>query len=97
MQGKNLCGLTLEWDYKDRYVNISMAGYIAKMLKMLQHTIPAKSQYAPHKWLKPVFGEKSSMRHRWMIPNNLTEKKLSGYNLFVDLSSILPRQWIQLF
>jgi hypothetical protein len=28
--GKMYCGITLEWDYENRHVNISMPGYIKK-------------------------------------------------------------------
>ena len=58
MEGKNFCGLTLEWHYNSEYVDISMPGYVAKKLKKFNHPIPSKPQYAPHKWLKPAYGKR---------------------------------------
>ena len=58
MDGRNFCGLTLEWDYKNECVDISMPGYVATKLKKFQHPTPSKPQYAPHKWLKPAYGKK---------------------------------------
>ena len=58
MSGTNFCGLTLEWNYKHEYVDVSMPGYVAKKLKKFEHPTPAKPQYAPHKWLKPAYGKK---------------------------------------
>ena len=32
-EGKNYCGFTLEWNYKKGYVDVSMPGYLPKMLQ----------------------------------------------------------------
>ncbi len=32
------CGITLDWNYKDRYVDISMPGYTKKQLQKHEHT-----------------------------------------------------------
>ena len=34
--GSNYCGLTLEWNYDKEYVDISMSGYLEKILHRLQ-------------------------------------------------------------
>ena len=65
-QGTSFCGLTLDWNYQEGYVDVSMPGYIAKKLKKFQHPIPAKPQYAPHKWIKPAYGKSYNTRHRPM-------------------------------
>ena len=58
MTGFNYCGLTIDWDYKNKHVDISMPNYINKLLHKLQH-VPKKSpQYAPHKWTEPSYGKK---------------------------------------
>ena len=54
--GRNYCGLTLTWNYQDRHVDISMPGYIEKLLHRLKHTKPRQPVHAPHVWSKPVFG-----------------------------------------
>ena len=58
MEGKHFCGLSLEWNYDAGYVDVSMPNYVAKKLKKFQHNKPARPQYAPHKWSKPVYGRK---------------------------------------
>ena len=37
----NYCGLKLEWNYKDGYVDVSMPGYVKNALKKFQHEKPA--------------------------------------------------------
>ena len=57
MNGKNIFGLILDWNYKEEYANVSMPGYIAKKVKKYQHSLTSKPQYVPHKWLKSVYGK----------------------------------------
>ena len=59
MQGKNYCGLTLNWNYDHNYVDISMPGYVQKQLERYQHPKPATAQYAPHRWSVPSYGKTS--------------------------------------
>ena len=54
--GKSYCGLTLDWNYQQKYVDISMPGYIEKLLKKLKHPQPPRPVHAPHQWTKPVYG-----------------------------------------
>ena len=56
--GGHYCGLTLNWHYKDNYVDVLMPGFVTKSLKKFQHTAPVKPQYAPHKWNQPTYGQK---------------------------------------
>ena len=56
--GKHYCGLTLDWDYANGIVDISMPGYIAKALERLQHIAPKVPQHAPHRWTEPSYGSK---------------------------------------
>jgi len=46
--GKLYCGITLKWDYEKRHVDISMPGYISKLLSRFEHKSPAKPQHSPH-------------------------------------------------
>jgi hypothetical protein len=46
--GTAYCGLTLEWDYKNRTVDLSMSGYIKAALHKYQHPAPARPEHAPH-------------------------------------------------
>ena len=47
--GKNYCGLTLAWHYNDKYVDVSMPGYIEKLLTKVVHTRPTRPVHVPHK------------------------------------------------
>lgn len=40
--GELYCGITLKWDYSQRHVDISMLGYVTKLLARFRHTPPAK-------------------------------------------------------
>ena len=46
-EGKRYIGLTLEWDYKRRQVDLSMPTYIPRALTKYQHPPPSKPQYSP--------------------------------------------------
>ena len=48
--GNLYCRISLDWDYVNRWVNISMPGYIKKKLQEYDHTIPKRLQrclYSP--------------------------------------------------
>jgi hypothetical protein len=56
--GTSYSGLTLRWNYDEKYVDISMPHYIPAMLHRFQHATPAKHQGAPHAWTTPTYGAK---------------------------------------
>jgi hypothetical protein len=45
--GKLYCGITLDWDCKNRTVDLSMPGYIESALHKFQHKEPARLQHKP--------------------------------------------------
>jgi hypothetical protein len=53
------CGLTLEWDYKNRTVDLYMPGYIKAALHKYQHPAPSRPEHAPHTWNPPIYGAKT--------------------------------------
>jgi hypothetical protein len=57
--GSAYCGLTLEWDYKHRTMDLSMPGYIKAALHKYQHAAPARPEHAPHAWNPPIYGAKT--------------------------------------
>ena len=57
--GKNFLGLTLKWDYINGHVDISMPGYIAKILTRFQHVTRRRTQNSPHEWRVPKYGQKT--------------------------------------
>ena len=59
--GSLYCGLNLNWNYQDKYVDVSMDGYVQRALKRFNH-VPSSSriQHAPHTWTAPAYGRKGS-------------------------------------
>jgi hypothetical protein len=50
------CGITLEWDYVNRTVDISMLGYIKKKLQEYEHVMLKKLQTCPYSPEPKQFG-----------------------------------------
>jgi hypothetical protein len=59
--GTKYCGLTLEWDYTNRTVQLSMPGYVAKALRRFQHDPPKRPEHSPHPWTAPNYGASTQM------------------------------------
>jgi hypothetical protein len=58
-EGTRYCGLTLAWDYKARTCDISLPGYIERVLKRFAHIAPNnKREDSPHAWAAPAYGQK---------------------------------------
>jgi hypothetical protein len=55
-EGTRYLGLSLDWDYKNRHVHLSMPGYIAKALARFGHENSAKPQHQPHQHTIPTYG-----------------------------------------
>ncbi|KAL7476354.1 hypothetical protein ACHAW6_002224, partial [Cyclotella cf. meneghiniana] len=47
--GNLFCGISLQWDYNNHTVDLSMPGYIEKALQRFQHAPPEQPQHAPYK------------------------------------------------
>ena len=75
--GKLYCGLTLDWDYIHRHVDISMPGYVARALQTLQHPPPTRPQHAPHAWNEPTYGAKIQYAETEDTSPPLTPKALT--------------------
>ena len=58
--GSNYCGLTIEWNYEQGYVDISMPDYVQKTLARLQHTPKVSHQYSPHAHIPIVYATKNT-------------------------------------
>jgi hypothetical protein len=51
-------GLTIDWDYDNGTVDISMPGYVEKALHRFQHPAPKEPEDAPSPWAPPQYGAK---------------------------------------
>jgi hypothetical protein len=98
--GRAYCGLTLDWDYKNRTVDLSMPGYIKAALHKYQHASPARPEHAPHTWNPPIYGAKTQFVSDETISPALSDKdvnklqQLTGTLLYyaraVDPTLIMP-------
>eukprot|EP00957_Ditylum_brightwellii_P047760 3628082-Ditylum_brightwellii.AAC.1 len=51
-KGTKYCGITLEWNYPEWWLDISVPGYVGKGLKKLKHPTPSKPEHSPHHHVK---------------------------------------------
>ena len=48
-EGKLYCGITVEWNYNQRWVDISMTGYFKRLRQGYEHLTPEKMQHIPYR------------------------------------------------
>jgi len=66
--GSTYLGLTLAWNYAQRWVDVSMPDYVPNALARLGHKKPKIPQHAPHQWSTPVYGRKIQLAHEDLTP-----------------------------
>ena len=59
--GALYCGITLQWDYKNRDLFISMPGYVEKTLKKYKHPAPITPQHSPYPIPPRKYGKESQV------------------------------------
>ncbi|KAL7479933.1 hypothetical protein ACHAW6_007838 [Cyclotella cf. meneghiniana] len=59
-EGKLYCGISLNWDYQKRTVDISMPGYIKKLLQRFQHEC-SKPQHSPFNCSPKRYGKDAQL------------------------------------
>jgi hypothetical protein len=80
-------GMTLKWDYNKIICDISMPGYISKVLSKFQHDSPKHPQHTPSRYVTPVYGAKTQYATRDETPpltaqQCLTIQKFTGSVLY---------------
>jgi hypothetical protein len=70
-------GLTLDWDYKKRTVDLSMPGYIKAALHKYQDPAPARPAHAHHTWHPPIYGAKTQFVDDKTTSPALSEKDVN--------------------
>jgi hypothetical protein len=53
-KGSAYCGLKLDWDYKNKYVDLSMPGLHQGSLAKFQHPTSTRPENAPHTYMEPT-------------------------------------------
>ena len=57
--GQRYLGMSIDWDYPERAVHVSMLDYIPKALTRFQHPTPCIPQHQPYPHVKPTYGTKA--------------------------------------
>jgi hypothetical protein len=55
-QGSKFLGRTLDWDYENDHIDISMPDYVNKALQRFQHQAPRRPKHAPSPYTEPQYG-----------------------------------------
>ena len=61
LKGSTYIGLTIEWDYRNQTVDISMPGFIERALLRFNHDIPTRPQHSPHRAAQPTYGKQQQL------------------------------------
>jgi hypothetical protein len=72
--GKLNCGISLDWDYENNTVDLSMPGYIANALHKFKHKQPERPQHAPYPARTPQHGSKIQLTLKVLNSPTLTPK-----------------------
>jgi hypothetical protein len=70
------CGIKLLWDYKARTLDISMPGYIKKLLKKYKHKMPKKPQHCPYTPAPKQYGAETQAPLPEDISPKLSDKEI---------------------
>jgi hypothetical protein len=60
-EGKKYCGVSLDWDYANKMVWLSMPGYVEAALRQFLHDPPSKPTHGPSHYTAPVYGNHTQM------------------------------------
>jgi hypothetical protein len=92
-EGKLYCGIILKWNYGEKFVDISMPGYIKKALQRFKHTAPKKHQDQPFPCAPKKYGAAAQE------PRPADNSPSAASNNWLEQSyttcdwSIRPRSW----
>ena len=60
-EGTNYCGIDINWNYEEGWVDTDMTGYGQRGLTRFNHPKPSRPQHSPSKWTEPTYGAKVQM------------------------------------
>jgi hypothetical protein len=72
--GNRYIRITLDWDYTNTKVHLSMPGYVAKALKLFQHTCPTAPQHSPFPTKPIIYGAKKQYASKALTSPPLNRK-----------------------
>ncbi len=74
--GDLYCGIKLNWDYITPTLDISMPGYIKKLLQKYEHRVPSKPQHCPYYPASKQYGAKAKAHLPIVISPKLLPDKV---------------------
>jgi hypothetical protein len=80
--GSLYIGITLQWDYDAKTVDISMPGYIEKAVQRFNHTSSQRKQDSPYEWARPKY------RHNLQLAEPPGESPLLDPPVVTELQEI---------
>ena len=90
-EGTKYCGLTLDWDYENQQVHLSIPGYVEKALQRFKHDHPKKPQDQPHQHVIPTHGAKVQYAQAKDQSGYVIEKLSNNFDGYDDRSQ---RIWL---
>ena len=74
--GNLYCGIKLHWDYNAHTVDISMLGFIKKLLQKYKHKMPTKPQHCPYTHAPKQYGTEAQALLPVDISPRLSDKEI---------------------
>ena len=56
--GELFCVIKLNWDHKNRTVDLIIPDYMAKLIQLFLHSTPKIPEHQPHQHVQPQYGTK---------------------------------------
>jgi len=91
-EGKNFCGLQLDWNYSAQYVDISMPKFALNTLTKLKYKRDRKHQYAPHEWTVPIYEKNDNLPNLKIHQSYYKNVILYMYNKVAVYFYIMPER-----
>ena len=88
------CGITLDWNYSERWVDISMQGYIERLWQRYEHISPKKIQHSPYRAQPKIHG--ASAQNSMPIDDSplINDERKNWSNKSSVVFYITEGQWI---
>ena len=93
-EGKLFIGITLDWDYTNRTVRLSMPNYITKALTKFQHNAPKRPEHSPHRAPDRQIGAKVQLTEPVDTSEPLTKNNALTSNASLAHYSTTAELWI---
>jgi hypothetical protein len=86
-EGTRYLGLTLDWDYSQRKVHLSMPGYIENALIRFGHKKPDKPQMQPYPHTTPTYG--ATIQYAKAVDTSLAATKAEEKVIWQEIGVLL--------